>query len=747
MDILTCTNDSLVGLSVNSTSFSQTPAFVLGGRLNLTRLIPFGPSLTQLRVRRFFLASSTPDSNALSQLTNLRSLELVDLELVGKYPDGIVQLRRLQHLDLSLNKFNGSLFLLDKLPTSLLTLRLNGNQFVSPIASIDHLSLFVFNISYNRLTGAAPVFDGRVPNVCSIMDDNDTNCLNNCMNLFCCRSNCTTAVLVTPPPTPFPIGIAPTVLIPGGSTPPRTLPPAVTASTTTTTTFSFSAPTFGPNITKPFGPTKPTSTSSTSPSATASTEVATVTAVTPSVDTSNSEAIDVSSEDMTSTNTAIAIGVGVGGGLICLLGLVAAVWLWRRSNKFEQESTERAVPADAAASHVPSHPPPPVPTTIRPQYMNVPDASNIASAPVRRSSSRRSAPDGFVPPIKMTRRVSSRRRSKKPSSRNVYSAIDTTGRGGHVNSNQYVDVGAADAFATANVGKAETVNLADMQTARRRVQTVRDIYQIPVSDLKLGETLGQGAFGVVVRADWKGAIVAVKQIRRDVVGNSSKAMHEFKNEVKQMAAIPPHKNVVRLFGVSKMGDDMAAVVEYCGGGALSTALFGDAPVAFTSRELHRIAVDSASGIVHLHNHGTVHRDIAARNVLLTTDRQAKVADFGMSRDSGVASSLDENVTVQDLGPIKYMAPEQLERRAYSRATDTWAFGVLLFEIFERELPWRGVPNLRVATTVLDGGHLKPTAKTPVKVQALMEQCFAADPRLRIALSDVEKQLRDLEKSA
>lgn len=347
----------------------------------------------------------------------------------------------------------------------------------------------------------------------------------------------------------------------------------------------------------------------------------------------------------------------------------------------------------------------------------------------------------------MTRRVSSRRRhhggSKQASAENVYTAIDVTARESGVS--QYVDVGEASAFATTNGG--ESVSTAEMKTARRRVHTVRDIYQIPVENLKLGETLGQGAFGVVVRADWNGATVAVKQIRRDAVGSSSKAMHEFKNEVKQMAAMPSHPNVVRLFGVSKMGEDMAAVVEYCGGGALSTALYGDNAVQFTARELHRIAAESASGIVHLHNHGTVHRDIAARNVLLTTDRHAKVADFGMARDTGVASSMDENVTAQDLGPIKFMAPEQLERRAYSRATDTWAFGVLLFEIFEREQPWRGVPNLRVATMVLDGGHLTPTAKTPVKVQAIMEQCFAAEPRLRIAMSDVEKQLRELEKSA
>jgi serine/threonine protein kinase len=100
----------------------------------------------------------------------------------------------------------------------------------------------------------------------------------------------------------------------------------------------------------------------------------------------------------------------------------------------------------------------------------------------------------------------------------------------------------------------------------------------------------------------------------------------------------------------------------------------------------------------LHRQGVIHRDIAARNVLLAGKRDliAKVADFGMSRLLS-ESVYDEQTTLNAVGPLKWMAPEQMERRAYSRASDVFAFGVLLYEIFQREVPWQGVSNIMTAT--------------------------------------------------
>jgi serine/threonine protein kinase len=147
--------------------------------------------------------------------------------------------------------------------------------------------------------------------------------------------------------------------------------------------------------------------------------------------------------------------------------------------------------------------------------------------------------------------------------------------------------------------------------------------------------LGAGAFGVVWKGKWHNNDVAVKQIKLDNTGGEAahaKAMAEFANEIGRMASMQPHENLVLFYGVTTLENgDMAAVVEYCAHGSCLDALYGAKPRAWTDDELIRIAHGAASGIAHLHRLGIIHRDIAARNVLLTRLDVAKVADFGMSR--------------------------------------------------------------------------------------------------------------------
>jgi serine/threonine protein kinase len=127
--------------------------------------------------------------------------------------------------------------------------------------------------------------------------------------------------------------------------------------------------------------------------------------------------------------------------------------------------------------------------------------------------------------------------------------------------------------------------------------------------------------------------VAVKQVKATSVIGGDKAIAEFEAEVGNMAKTAFHENLVQLHGVTTLDNgDLAAVVEFCANGALVTALYGDkARTDWTLTELMRIAHGAACGVAHLHRQDLVHRDIAARNVLLTKHDEPKVADFGMAR--------------------------------------------------------------------------------------------------------------------
>jgi hypothetical protein len=279
-----------------------------------------------------------------------------------------------------------------------------------------------------------------------------------------------------------------------------------------------------------------------------------------------------------------------------------------------------------------------------------------------------------------------------------------------------------------------------------------ETWAIEVGDLELGSVIGQGAFGVVRRAEWRGRTVAVKQIKKSTIGDDT-AVADFEEEIGRMAALPMHENVVRLFGVVELANgDIGAVVEFCAQGALVEALYGEKAREFLPDELLQIAYDAACGVMHLHANKIVHRDIAARNVLLAgkKDLVAKVSDFGMARnlDSVYSGVTSEQHTAASIGPVKWMAPEQLDRMAYSRASDVFSFGVLLYEIFARSTPWPGLANVNVVLRVSKGERMELPKSIPSAVRKTTKQCWAHEAKERPKMLAVVDELRAaLEKTA
>jgi len=129
------------------------------------------------------------------------------------------------------------------------------------------------------------------------------------------------------------------------------------------------------------------------------------------------------------------------------------------------------------------------------------------------------------------------------------------------------------------------------------------------------------------------------------------------------------------------------------------------------------------GIAHLHDENVVHRDLAARNILLNGSWEPLVSDFGMSRVIQGGAAAERQTTKSNVGPIRWMAPEQLTESAVSSAADVWAFGVILYEIYAREEPWKGTPNLKVAQFVVEGKFLRAPIAAPTVIAKAMHACF------------------------
>jgi len=272
-----------------------------------------------------------------------------------------------------------------------------------------------------------------------------------------------------------------------------------------------------------------------------------------------------------------------------------------------------------------------------------------------------------------------------------------------------------------------------------RIQTISPTStrctQISIRELAVEKELGEGSYGKVCVGTWNGACVVLKFCK------NKGQLEEFINEMKLMIELPPHPNVVHLFGISLDGPQPIIVMEYCVGGSLDKLLF-DSNVKLSDEDKIRLVRGIALGMLHLHKHNIVHRDLAARNILLTASGDPKISDFGMSR----VVEKNEGRTKATIGPIRWMAPESLANRTYSKKSDVWTFGIVVYEIVAQREPHNVDDVLGVALQIRDEG-LTPQIPNdcPSLLKDIMLMCWQKEPEQRPTFDIICALLRKGEK--
>ncbi|PRP82050.1 LRR receptor-like serine/threonine-protein kinase GSO1-like [Planoprotostelium fungivorum] len=239
---------------------------------------------------------------------------------------------------------------------------------------------------------------------------------------------------------------------------------------------------------------------------------------------------------------------------------------------------------------------------------------------------------------------------------------------------------------------------------------------IPFSELEGQVMIGSGAFGIVYRASWRSVTVAVKQ-----------------DEATLVQSLRPHPNVVLFMGYTFPPDPLSIVTEFCEGGCLLDYLEAHRNEV-TQEKKDSIILGIAKGVLHLHQEKIIHRDLAARNILLSKHHEAKVSDFGMSRQ--IQSRDTASTTASTMGPVKWMSPEAISKREYSTKSDgdsftlyhwhpinvhsAFSFGVVIWEILTCEEPWGERAMVEVAIDILNDKRLEIPDGTPLTLQAVMK---------------------------
>jgi serine/threonine protein kinase len=252
-------------------------------------------------------------------------------------------------------------------------------------------------------------------------------------------------------------------------------------------------------------------------------------------------------------------------------------------------------------------------------------------------------------------------------------------------------------------------------------------HHIPFEDIEVQKEIGKGSYGIVCLGRWNGAAVALKFCKE------KKELEDFWKEANLMIELPPHPNIVRVFGISTDGTQPILVLEYCAGGSLDKLLFVDEQPMNETQKITLVR-GIAAGMRHLHNHNLIHRDLAARNILLSGTGDPKISDFGMSR---LLQKEDEGKTKANVGPIRWMAPESLAKQTYSKKSDVWSFGIVAYEIVARREPHIDVEPLEVGLLIRDQ-HLTPKIPDdcPPILRELMQLCWQADPNQRPSFKEI-----------
>ena len=295
----------------------------------------------------------------------------------------------------------------------------------------------------------------------------------------------------------------------------------------------------------------------------------------------------------------------------------------------------------------------------------------------------------------------------------------------------------------------------------------------PDARFRIDRCLGQGGFGVVYLAhDLKrGAPVALKRLTNMSPGN----LFRFKQEFRRLAQIQ-HENLVRLHELLGQNDQWFFTMEFVdgqhflhyvasgvtggdpgsdtrSGSGSGPAMFADAPtnalpvaavpparLAYHHDRLRGALREMAAGLRVLHDNGIVHCDLKPSNVLVSHAGRVVILDFGVAREVG-DDGLAESVRIS--GTPAYMSPEQITGQSLTASSDTYAIGLMLFQVLAGGLPFHGslleIMRQKAEWQPLAGDF---PSDAPADLVALCRAMLDRDPARRPDDAQLAEQFRD-----
>ncbi len=293
-------------------------------------------------------------------------------------------------------------------------------------------------------------------------------------------------------------------------------------------------------------------------------------------------------------------------------------------------------------------------------------------------------------------------------------------------------------------------DLGNVVQALRGTSAAFEATQVPRKVVKLERQIGQGQSGEV----WLGELTAApswgKEPGTPVAVKLSKAQEgdaqvHILLEARMMHLLP-HPFLIRMLAMVTVDFPVLLCMEYMEGGDLKTFLRACRPtlehprMVVTGDDFVRMAGQVAGALAFLEERRIVHRDVAARNVLVNKDASiVKLGDMGMARN--VYKKEQYLQTSSTRMPLAWMAPESLLDSVFAYKTDVWSFGVLMWEITSyARTPFGALGAQEIVAEVNAGRYLAQPAACNEWTWALIQRCWQVRPVARPSFTALQSEL-------
>ncbi|XP_069194892.1 focal adhesion kinase 1 isoform X3 [Procambarus clarkii] len=265
-------------------------------------------------------------------------------------------------------------------------------------------------------------------------------------------------------------------------------------------------------------------------------------------------------------------------------------------------------------------------------------------------------------------------------------------------------------------------------------------YELERSNIDVGEIIGEGQFGDVHKGvyhsrDDSNVLVAIKTCKVESEGTMAEKFLEEAYIMQQF----DHPHIIKLIGICS-GWPFWIVMELARFGEMRAYLQNNKD-RLNLATLVLYAFQLSTALSYLESKKFVHRDIAARNVLVYSHDCVKLADFGLSR--WVEEQSYYKASKGKL-PIKWMAPESINFRRFTSASDVWMFGVCMWEILMLGVkPFQGIKNNDVIKRIDNGERLALPQNCPPRLYSLMSLCWTYEPSKRPSFKEIKEVLSEI----